>query len=343
MLISDKLKQHIETKDMSLYPSFEGKTMNIEITSRCNESCIYCQYAAKGFHKEHKVIDDEFFYRITKEAKELGISDVGLYITGEPLMNPKVYDYVRYLKKELGFRYVYISTNGVLCTPKNLVCLVEAGIDSIKYSVSSANRENFMKHHGIDAFNRVYENIKFAYNYRKENKLNYKLFIFSILTRYNIEEKQNILDTYGPYIDEIVFSNVLSSPFVKGVEEYLSVNEDDTLVGKMDKKKLPCIQLFDRIVVNEDGYLCACCHDTRTKLTQVDDLNDKSLKDAIYGESMINLRKRHLDKNIEGIVCENCIANTNKDVAPLNIAYKKDINNDMIDISNEIIKRFEIQ
>lgn len=345
MLISEKLQAHIIDTELSLHPSYVGKTMNIEITSKCNESCIYCQYAAKGFHKENKVIDDNLFYRVTKEARELGITDIGLYITAEPFMNPKLYDYTNYLKKELGFKYVYLSTNGIMCTPTNLVKLVEAGIDSIKFSVSSANRENFKKHHGIDAFDKVFENIKFAYEFRKDNRLDYKLYMFSILTRYNLQEKEEIINTYKPYIDEILFSNVISSPYVIGVEEYLGVDKKKlNIIEEINGKKLPCLQLFERIVINEDGYLCACCHETRTKYTQVENLNNMSLKEAIYGDNLVNLRKRHLEKDIKGIICENCIYDSIKKIEPLNNVFMHElINSEVIDITNEIKSRFRIE
>lgn len=341
MLISEKIKLNIKNNELSLKPSFIGKTMNIEITSQCNENCIYCQYAAQGFHKEKKFINEDFFYRITKEAKELGITDIGLYITGEPFMNPKLYDYVEYLKKELNFNYIYISTNGIMCTPENLERLVKSGIDSIKFSVSSSNKENFYKHHGIDAYNKVYENIKYASKYRKMNNLKYKLFIFSILTKFNINEKNDIIQKYSQYVDEIMFSNVISTPTVKGVKELLSIDNRDTLINEMSNFKLPCMQLFNKIIINEEGELCACCNYTRSKYTVVENLFEMSLKDAIYSKNMIELRSKHLKKDISGIVCENCIFNTTKNVKPLCDHYEKELlDYKVIDITDKIIKRF---
>ncbi len=344
MQISEKIMAHVLETKLDLYPSFIGKTMNIEITSSCNEKCIYCQYSTKGFHSDKKMIDDELFYRITREAKELGITDIGLYMTAEPLMNPKVYEYTRFLKKELQFPYVYTSTNGVLLTPENLVKLVDAGIDSIKFSVSAATAETFKKHHGLDAFNQVLNNIKFANQYRKENNLDYKLFMFSILTRYNEHERDAIFDLYSPYLDEIVFSNVMSSPSVIGVEKYLSVIESKpTIVKDINGKTLPCMQLFERIVVNEDGFLCACCHETRSNLTKLEDLNKMSLKDAVYGDKMLALRKRHLEKDVEGIYCMNCINGTNHAIKPLDPDYVGEpFVPEVFDISDQIIDTFHI-
>lgn len=341
-MISDKIKQNIDTTDYSPTPAFSGKTMNIEIAGGCNERCIYCEYSAQGLHKVNKLIDDELFYRVTKEAKELGITDIGLYITGEPFMNPKLFEYVHYLKNQLVFQYVYISTNGIACRPENLEKLASAGIDSIKFSVSSADSENFKRHHGINAFNRVYENIKYAYEYRKANNLSYKLYMFSILTKYNLHEKECMEKTYGPYLDELAFVNVLSNPYVKGIKEYLEISEKPSdSVNEISNLKMPCIELFDRIVVNENGYLCACCHETRNRYTEIEDLKECSLKDAVYGEKMQQIRKRHLNKDISGIICENCIYGINKDVLPLDIEISNKVKKlKTVDISDEIKNRF---
>ena len=74
-MISDKMKLQTKNCDAySVFPDFKGKTMNIEIVNMCNEKCIYCEYSAQGLHRQGGFIDDELFYKVTKEAKELGIN-----------------------------------------------------------------------------------------------------------------------------------------------------------------------------------------------------------------------------------------------------------------------------
>lgn len=343
MLISEKLKNQVLNVENELRPSFKGSTLNIEITSKCNEKCIYCKYYAQGLHTQSRMIDEDFFFRITKEAYELGITDVGLYITAEPLMNPKVYEYVDYLKHTVGFPYVYISTNAILLTPKNLEKLVTAGIDSIKYSISASNRESFEKHHGIDAFDKVYENVQYACEYRKLHNLDYKLFMFSIITRYNESEKDEILTKFSPYVDEIVFSNVISTYSVKGVEEYLSVLDHTESLTSGMSGTLPCKSLFNRIVVNEEGYLLSCCYDVNSKMTVVADLNKTSLKEAVYSEEMTALRKKHLSDNIQNTICNYCVRGITEDIYPLTDKLEIPVGKiKEIDISEEIRSRFHI-
>lgn len=343
-MISDKIKEQLANKDISVMPSYEGKTMNIEITSNCNERCIYCEYSAQGLHKRNKMIEPELFYKVTKQAKELGIRDIGLYITAEPLCNPKIYNYVEYLKKELKFEYVYISTNGILCTPSNLQKLVYAGIDSIKFSVSATNKEEFILHHGVDCFEQVYENIKYAYSFREKNNLNYKLFIFSILTEININNKQRFIELYGKYVDELLFTNVIANPYIDGVGKYLCIKQGATqLMNIYDSVKLPCLELFDRIVVNEDGYLCACCHETGSKYTEIVDLHNVDLKDAVYCDRLKKIRKLHIEKKVDGLICENCVSGKFINANAMNAKLQNRV---MVDpkknMETEILERIKI-
>ena len=54
---------------------------------------------------------NELVYRALKEAQEEGSEAVGLYATGEPFLNKKLEDFIKYAK-EIGFKYVFVTTNG---------------------------------------------------------------------------------------------------------------------------------------------------------------------------------------------------------------------------------------
>lgn len=338
-MISDKLKEK-DIFDKKLCPDYTGKTLNIEITSKCNEKCIYCYHEINGSHGKMKNIDSELFYRVTKEAYDLGVTDVGLYLSGEPLMNPNVYDYVKYLK-DLGFKYVYISTNGVLCTPENLRKLVEAGIDSIKFSLAAATRENFLKHHGVDAFELVRKNVRYAYEYRKQSGKKFALYAFCIMTRFNNDERNLMEQEYGLYTDEIIFVNVLDSIVpIKGFKEYLMLEED---VAKDPKPMvtLPCPLAFNTIAVDEDGYLMICC--TKSKAARVADLNKVSLKEGLYSDEFISLRQKLIDKDVKGIICEACCTTNGENIKEMKTLI--DIDNSVeivehLDATEEIKRRF---
>ncbi len=70
----------------------------------------------------------------------------------------------------------------------------------------------------------------------------------------------------------------------------------------------PCSRPFeDTFMVLHDGRCVACCQDVIDPGHVVGDLNEESLMDVWHGDAMIELRKRHLNRNVEGISpCNGC-------------------------------------
>ena len=46
-------------------------------------------------------------------AYELGTREVGMYATGEPFIVPELASYIK-LAKDIGYTYVYLTSNGAL-------------------------------------------------------------------------------------------------------------------------------------------------------------------------------------------------------------------------------------
>ena len=87
----------------------------------------------------------------------------------------------------------------------------------------------------------------------------------------------------------------------------------------------PCPMVFGGIYITYEGYLAACCTNFDNHVV-VADLNKMSLKEAWYGEKMTELRKRHLEKDLKGLVCYNCIYHQKKAFSALCPEYAEDVN-----------------
>ena len=84
-----------------------------DVTSACNFRCYFCGNQKKD---KGKYIDKEIVFTLMREAKELGISDIGLYLTGEPFLHKDLAEMVAF-GKQLEIPYIFLSTNGALATP----------------------------------------------------------------------------------------------------------------------------------------------------------------------------------------------------------------------------------
>ena len=78
----------------------------------------------------------------------------------------------------------------------------------------------------------------------------------------------------------------------------------------------PCSQLFNNIYVTAEGYVVICCQDFEN-LTVVADLNEETITSAWTNTKFTEFRKRYLEHDLKGTLCQNCLYGTSEKVIPL--------------------------
>lgn len=309
------------------------RSMLLELTNICNDSCLFC--ANSKCTKQRGMIDSEFAKKILREAYEFGVREVGFYGTGESLLDKNLEEYISYAK-QLGFEYIYITTNGALLTPERADTIVAAGIDSIKFSINAANRKDYLMMHGKDEFDKVIENIKYLSSLRLSGERKFLLYISYVMTRYTDSEKENFKQRYQQYVDDIVFYDCLNVAgcMAKEVTDYLGVGKD----AKYRPANNICPMIFKNLYITYDGYLTMCCTDFQNYLV-VADLKEEKLADAWNNQYAQNLRKAHLSHKLEGTLCYNCLNNCVDEIAPLREEYATRVDAKKWDKSLEIERR----
>ena len=311
--------------NVKLYPNFPNKNLLIEVTNMCNNICIFCgnrkMCRKKGF------IKDEVVESALKQAFELGMREVGFYSTGEPLLNKNIFNYIK-LAKSIGYSYTYITTNGLLLDEDVFKKLIESGLDSIKLSINAIDRKKYFFIHGVDKYDVVLSNLKKICKIKQTKNLKIKIFVSYIATKYTDEEKKKILDKFS-CCDEVVIVNVRNqSGMVPEVNKYLKCSKE---CGKIESQRpLPCFYPFKSINVTYEGYLTACCSDFENALVY-GDLSKETMKDAWQNIYITSLRKKHLNNELNGTLCNNCIYNCESTPVPI----RKDINFKIADINDD--------
>jgi organic radical activating enzyme len=246
------------------------------------------------------------FSRIIDQAKTFGVKELGLYATGEPFMHTDLEQFVEEAKQK-GFRYVYISTNGGLATPARLKAVIDAGLDSIKFSINAGSRETYSLVHGTDDWDKVVENVQFISNYRADNNLKFTIFVSSIVTKKTAHEQETIEQTLSDFVDEIIFVNCDS-------QQGQMLANDGALFD--EPSKVSCCSLpFNRLHVTSEGYLTLCCVDYQNYLA-VADLNVEELHKAWNNKHYVEMRKKHMGNTLDGTLCGNCLSNRGDDIEP---------------------------
>ncbi len=127
----------------------------LEVTNRCNLLCTTCP---RTFEDLEPAVDMswELFTRIVDQVPDL--ARAVLHGVGEPMMVRDLPRMVRHLKAR-GV-HVLFNTNGTLLDERRGRELVEAGLDELRISLDAAEPRAFKLVRGVDAFERIVENVK---------------------------------------------------------------------------------------------------------------------------------------------------------------------------------------
>ena len=111
--------------------------------------CFFCPNPTMT--RTRAVMKSDLAYKVMEDAAANSIREISFYSTGEPFLNKQLPDYIK-AAKELGFTYVYLSSNGGRPVSARLEAALDAGLDSIKFSVNAGDRETYELVHGHDDF-----------------------------------------------------------------------------------------------------------------------------------------------------------------------------------------------
>lgn len=303
--IMEKIDEHTHlSKDkLTLKPPFPD-AIKIEVTARCNYNCSFCAQ-----NKKLRLIGDidrNFLYRILWEAKSIGVKEIGMFLLGESFLLKDLSEYIKYAKDIVGIEYVFITTNGFLCTPDRLIPVIEAGLDSLKFSINAGNRERYKEMHKVDGFDKVITNIKWLHRYKEENNIDsLRTCVSSIFTDELKDELKKLKEDISPYVDDFYYLPLYNQAGHIGGKEYTKIIGNP---GRLDNMvdSIPCWALFNGVKITWDGWLTACYfdHDNRFNIA---DLNKVSLMEAWYHPKIIEARRNHLENDFSNSICAKCL------------------------------------
>lgn len=239
-------------------------------------------------------------------------------MNGEPFVSKKLPEYIKFCK-EKGIEYVFITTNGALANEESLKAVFDNGLDSIKFSINAGSKETYERVHGKNDFDKVFRNLKFSFEYRKQQNLNYRILSSCVVTDEVLDELPNIYENVKPYVDDFVYFHAQnfsgeSNHNQAGLKtKFHTENARDFVF----ERPIPCYYPFTHIAVSYEGFLTVCNEDALNKMAIID-LNHTKMKDAWYSDEMVEIRKKHLNKRVESIQCHNCSRGTQDKILPLN-------------------------
>jgi len=133
--------KEISYDDWIIRPSDDAKPREamIEITSRCNYSCVHC-FRNAVFDETFGDMSFDLYAKVLEDLKKCHAQRIILSGWGEPLVHPMFIKFCK-LAKELGFQLV-VTTNGSLLH-RYVPEIVEIGVDEIVLSIDSPREEAY--------------------------------------------------------------------------------------------------------------------------------------------------------------------------------------------------------
>lgn len=303
------------------------KSVKIEITARCSLRCKFCAVRTR----EHQPINDmpfEFFQRITEDMKKAGVEEIGLFYLGESFMAPDLLvKCTEWCKRDLGFEWVFLTSNAVNAKPKHVEAVMAAGLDSLKWSVNYYNSDHFHKITGGSEgqYHNALANIMEAWEIRENGKYKTILSASSIL----YADDQNLVDNVrllltrhvNAFTDKHYWLPLYQmSMYKKEIVKTMGYVPTAGNMGRLDEKTmsptrlpLPCWSAFTEGHVRVDGGLSACCFGSDDRF-DMGKLDGKNFMKAWNSKEFQAIRKAQLKtqtlgpKALAGTPCRVCVA-----------------------------------
>lgn len=255
-------------------------------------------------------MDRAMYSRLIREMRAAGVEELGVFYIGESFTCKWLPEAIREAK-EVGFPYVFLTTNGSACTPKRLKECFDAGLDSLKFSLNfySADQLKSVAQVSGSFWKRAIENLKSARKIRDDG--NYKCGIYASSIAFDGEQGEAmkaVVKEVRSYVDEHYWLPLFS---MNGASKASGLSPGPGNPGRLDAMRdpLPCWAVFTEGHITKDGGLVACCFgDLPDNGLLMADLKTCSFIDGWNSEKFTALRRAHMAGNVCGTACEKCVA-----------------------------------
>lgn len=204
-----------------------SRVLNLEPTTYCNFSCWYCV----GRHMKQEHLTYENFVKIIDASPSL--KHLALTGEGEPMMNKRFFDMVRYAKQK-GL-LVGITTNGSMFSQSNVRKLCDVQVDYLQISIDSSDPKQFAESRVGGDLRKVWEGIERLTKHRNQRGLTRPLVIVrGTLFSYSENEIPAIVEE-------------ARKRGVDAIGEFQTLNPKESYVAIYPKDKLHHLQGAERI------------------------------------------------------------------------------------------------
>lgn len=294
-------------------PAWRGQTIpaprscKIEITADCNYKCGFC---VKSLRANNGQMDRALYSRLIRELFDAGVVELGVFYIGESFTCKWLPEAISEAK-EVGFPYVFLTTNGSAATPARLKECFEAGLDSLKFSINFGDAEQLksVAQVGPRYWQKAIDSLKAARRIRDEGKHACGIYASSIaFDGEQGAQMRAVVEDIRPYVDEHYWLPLYG---MSGASKEHGWKPKPGNPGRLDAMRdpLPCWAVFTEAHITADGLLAACCFGSGIDGDLImADLKQVSFADGWNSPAFERLRQAHLELDVSKTACAECAA-----------------------------------
>lgn len=280
----------------------------VDPSDRCNFECKFCPTGNKQLMKEIgrplKAMKFDLFRKIIDDIREFDqpIKVLRLYKDGEPLLNPKFVDMVKYAKDNPKILSIDTTTNASLLNPQKNLEIIEAGLNRINISIEGINYKQYKEFSNYKIkFDKFVENIQHFYENRNKCEIIIKI-NGDVISE---DDKKLFHEIFHNKANGIYIEHVMSC-WPEFELDGVQVNKEHGVYGQVIKEVMICPYVFYSFSINSDGTASLCFLDWSRKLI-IGDVKEASVKDIWKGNKMRAYQEMFLmKKRKDHPVCREC-------------------------------------
>jgi MoaA/NifB/PqqE/SkfB family radical SAM enzyme len=263
------------------------RMIDIELTNRCNYRCVMCPTGQQTVKRPTGDMKFGLYIQVMEEASRFG-APIRFIRWGEPMLYPKLADAL--IEAKTMECICHINTNGSRMDHDWDEFFVKVGLDSIKFSFQGVTKKGYEYMRNTPNFHRIIQNIK------------------------SLHETREMMEAEAPFIQ--VGTTVTNEPD-SAIEQFKSMVDnftDAVYVGTTRDLQCPsrrdqyceCPEVFDKLSINWDGTVSACCGDY-DNFTIIGDVKEQSLEEIWHGKPLSDMRKMLIEyRHGENHLCARC-------------------------------------
>jgi len=283
--------------------------INVDPADTCIFQCKFCPTGDRALMKKtpgrnHGIMDFELYKKIIDDICEFDkpIKVLRLYKDGEPLLNLRMAEMIRYAKEKKCSERIDTTTNAILLNPQKNTDLIASGLDRINISIEGINAQQYWEFSKCKVdFEKLVGNIRHLYENKKQCEIIVKI-NGDILSE---DDKKKFYEIFGDIADGVYIEHIMACwpEFeLNGVE----INQEFGIYGQKIKEVMACPYVFYSFSINSNGTASACFLDWSRKLI-IGDVRTERIKDIWQGKQLLEYQKLFLMKKRKGHpVCGNC-------------------------------------